>query len=258
MTEQPAQGRFLWCELMADDAEAAKGFYSRVTGWQTQPFEGGPVPYWIWMAGEMPAGGLMELPEDARSRGAPPHWMSYIYSDDIDGVCEKAKSLGGEIIFPPADIPTVGRLAVLHDPEGAVFGIMHPLDPPGPQPEKTPNGHMAWAELAISDPEAAFSFYSALFGWQETDSMDMGDAGIYQMFGPSAGVTVGGLYTKPAEMPASCWLYYFTVADLDEAVGTVKSLGGQVLNGPMEVPGGERVAQCLDPQGAGFALHSYT
>ena len=65
------------------------------------------------------------------------------------------------------------------------------------------------------------------------------------------------MFNKPAEMSGPpMWLYYVTVDDVDAAVAEVKKLGGQVLNGPMEVPDGGRIAQCVDPQGALFALHS--
>jgi predicted enzyme related to lactoylglutathione lyase len=67
----------------------------------------------------------------------------------------------------------------------------------------------------------------------------------------------GGMYTTPPSppMPPS-WLYYIHVGSADAAAAMVESLGGQVLNGPMEVPGGGRIAQCMDPQGGMFAVHS--
>ena len=79
--------------------------------------------------------------------------------------------------------------------------------------------------------------------------------GAYQMYG-KAGRTFGGMMTKPKGYPAPPhWLYYVTVADLDAALARVKKSDGKVWNGPMDIPGGERVAQCVDPQGAAFALH---
>ena len=68
---------------------------------------------------------------------------------------------------------------------------------------------------------------------------------------------MGGIFKKPAGQPGPpAWLHYIHVDNVDEKVGQVKELGGQVLNGPMDVPGGDRVAQCMDPQGAAFAIHS--
>ena len=65
------------------------------------------------------------------------------------------------------------------------------------------------------------------------------------------------MFTKPADMPGPpAWLYYINVEDVAASIEVVKELGGKVLNGPMEVPGGSFIAQCLDPQGAVFAIHS--
>ena len=80
--------------------------------------------------------------------------------------------------------------------------------------------------------------------------------GTYQMFGRGKG-PIGGMMNKPPDMPAPPhWLYYITVDDVDAAIKRVERHGGQLLNGPMDVPGGDRVAACMDPQGGAFALHS--
>ena len=100
-----------------------------------------------------------------------------------------------------------------------------------------------------------FSYFGTLFGWKKTETMDMGEAGLYQMYG-IGGRTLGGMFNKPADVPAVSWLYYIHVADVNQTVEKMKSLGGTLCNGPMEVPGGDLIAQCTDPQGAAFALHS--
>jgi len=154
------------------------------------------------------------------------------------------------------DIPEVGRFAVISDPQGAAIAIFTPKgDAPGH--DGMPNvGEFSWHELTTTDHERAYAFYQKLFGWDQTDAVDMGDAGVYQMYG-RGGVPLGGMWTKPADLPMPPnWLYYIRVPNADEAAERVKALGGQVLNGPMDVPGGDRIAQCMDPQGAAFAVHS--
>jgi predicted enzyme related to lactoylglutathione lyase len=85
----------------------------------------------------------------------------------------------------------------------------------------------------------------------------MGVMGIYHFYKRNGGdFPLGGIFKKPAEMPVSAWLYYALVKDVRKSAADVAKLGGKVLNGPMEVPGGDLIAQCLDPQGAAFALHS--
>ncbi|MCJ7753754.1 MAG: hypothetical protein MUP13_04255, partial [Thermoanaerobaculales bacterium] len=97
---------------------------------------------------------------------------------------------------------------------------------------------------------------SDLFGWKPAEAMDMGEAGIYQLYG-GGDAPLGGMFNKPNEMPGPpMWLYYVKVGDVNEVVKKVAELGGQVINGPMEVPGGDLIVQCLDPQGALFAIHS--
>jgi hypothetical protein len=116
-------------------------------------------------------------------------------------------------------------------------------------------GGWSWHELATTDREGAFKFYSALFGWVKTGDMDMGEAGIYQMYGLGE-IPMGGIYNKTHEMPVSNWLPYAMVPNADDAAATAKKQGGTILVGPMEVPGGDRIAMMLDPQGAAFAVHS--
>jgi predicted enzyme related to lactoylglutathione lyase len=99
-------------------------------------------------------------------------------------------------------------------------------------------------------------FYSDAFGWQPGDAMDMGDQGKYHIFNRPHGM-IGGMMNKPpamAHLPPH-WMIYFRVPDIDAAVERVKANGGQILNGPTEVPGGSRIVNAMDPQGAGFSLH---
>jgi uncharacterized protein len=248
------QGRFVWYELLAAETEAAKAFYTKVVGWGAQP---GPVPgmdYTLFTAGETPAGGLMLQPEDARKMGAPPSWIGYVAVDDVDATTERVKRLGGTVYVPPSDIPNVGRFSVLADPQKAVFALFKSLQTCEAQlPEPDSAGHISWHELLAEDWQKAFGFYSELFGWQKSDAMPMGEMGTYQMFS-TGGQAIGGMFNKPPAVPAPYWLYYFNVGDIDAAVERVWANGGQILNGPMEVPGGHWIIQGKDPQGAMFAL----
>lgn len=253
MNDTPT-GRFCWYELMTTDPEGAAGFYQEVTGWGTQPWEGGDQPYTMWMKGETPLGGLMALPEEAQAQGAPPHWLAYISTADVTATTARARELGANVLVDGMKLPEVGTISVIADPQGAVFCAFQPATyTPGHDDAPAP-GDVSWHELATTDWEAAWAFYSDLFDWQVADSMDMGDMGVYHMFHRGAH-PLGGMFNRPPEMPVSAWLLYVMVEDLDAAVEAVRSGGGQVLNGPMEVPGGGRVAQCMDAQGAAFALH---
>ena len=248
------RGEFVWYELMTTDAEGAKEFYTDVVGWGTTPFEGSPVPYTMWTKGESAIGGVMDLPDEARQAGAPPHWLAYVTVPDVDATAEKAKRMGGTVIHGPADIPEIGRFAILADPQGAVIAAFKGAqDMPGTTADPEP-GDVAWHELATTDYESAADYYADLFGWEKKDAMDMGDAGMYQLYGLGER-RLGGMYNKSPEMPfPPHWLYYVETADLDAAAAKVEKKGGKIMVGPMDVPGG-RIVIATDPQGAGFALH---
>lgn len=255
MSEFPL-GRFIWYELLTDDPDGAQPFYKDVVGWGTSEWDGGAGPYTMWMNGETAVGGVMQLPEEAKAMGAPPHWLAYVATPDVDETGRRAVELGATILNGPMDIPSVGRISIIADPQGAVFAAFTPeAEAPGHE-GPADVGEFSWHELITSNWEGAFDFYSALFGWEKTESIDMGEMGIYQMFGRN-GLTLGGMFNKSDDMPQPPgWLYYTCVPDVDAAAERVKALGGSIVNGPMEVPGGDKIVQCMDRHGVAFALHA--
>jgi predicted enzyme related to lactoylglutathione lyase len=246
---------FVWHELLTSDAEGAKKFYGGVLGWKTKAFAAGAPGYQIWLAGEKEVGGVMGFTDEMKKAGVSPHWLGHVCVDDVDATIEKAKGLGAKVLKPPMDIPTVGRFCIFADPQGVAVSAYAPQTPGGGPVEEMPAGHFAWNELATTNWEQAFAFYSKLFGWEKDTAVDMGPLGTYQLF-KAAGAknAMGGMYNRSPDMPQSSFLYYVNVPEIDALIAKVKSLGGAVLNGPMEVPGGMRVAQCLDPQGAAIAF----
>jgi predicted enzyme related to lactoylglutathione lyase len=143
----------------------------------------------------------------------------------------------------------------MKDPQGAMFSIYEPLNPPQEAEGEPKLGDVSWHELYTTDAEAAMKFYTTLFGWKPTESMDMGEMGKYHMFG--RGFPLGGMMNKPPQMAQvpPAWNMYFRVDDVNAAGDRVKANGGQVTNGPMEVPGGDWIVNCMDPQGAAFSMH---
>jgi predicted enzyme related to lactoylglutathione lyase len=248
-------GRFVWYELMTTDPGAAKAFYGEVVGWGTQDVPMPGMTYTLFTVGETHVSGLMDLPEDARKRSAPPSWLGYVAVDDVDATAEHAKRLGGAVHVPPRDIPNVGRFSIIADPQGATLGLLFRSSNPGQDhpPELGSAGRAGWNELLATNWETAFAFYGELFGWRKPEAVPIGEMGVYQLF--SAGeLPIGGMFTKPPMVPVPFWLYYFNVSDIDAAAARVTASGGQILNGPMEVPGGSWIVQGRDPQGAMFAL----
>jgi predicted enzyme related to lactoylglutathione lyase len=114
-------------------------------------------------------------------------------------------------------------------------------------------GLIGWHELQAGDLEGAFSFYSGLFGWTKADAVDMGAAGVYQLFA-TGGAPVGGMMKRSSEATRPYWLYYFNVDAIDSAIERTNKAGGKVTSGPHPVPGGSWIAHCTDPLGAKFAM----
>jgi len=245
------RGRFVWHELMSSDPDAAVGFYGKIVGWKTQTWQG-DASYRMWTAGGIPVGGLMALPDEAKRAGSPSHWLSYMGVNDVDAATRQATSLGARVHVPPETVPGAGRFSVLIDPQGASFGLLKP----GQESPEAKVGGFSWHELATTDWKRGWDFYRALFGWEKTGEMDMGAQGTYFMFG-LGGAPMGGIYNKPLEVPMPNWLPYVSVKSADDAAAGTPRLGGRVLMGPMEVPGGsgDRITVGLDPQGASFAVH---
>ncbi|BDA83462.1 glyoxalase [Aureimonas sp. SA4125] len=241
-------GSFCWYELVTSDAAAAEAFYAKVTGWTMRDSGQATPRYTLASAAGSDVAGIMARPcEDV-----PPMWLGYVAVPDVDASAASFVSAGGAIEKPPADIPGIGRFAVVTDPEGVrvtVFATRQ--DPPAPVAPGTP-GHFAWHELNARDGTAAFDFYNRQFGWQKSMAMDMGPMGVYQLVSDGE-KDIGAMMTNAAA-PAPFWLYYIQVESIEAASLRLTEAGGTIANGPHEVPGDNWIVQAIDPQGAMFAM----
>ena len=172
MADSSLLGRLLWYELLTSDMKAAEQFYKPVVGWSVTPFEGSPESYDMWVRSDgVPVGGVMKLPQ---GMNVPPHWGMYVGVPNLEEGVARIEKLGGSWMSPVIDVPTVGRMRTMKDPQGAMFSIYEPASPPK-NPEGEPQvGDVSWHELYTTDAEAALAFYTTLFGWKPTESMDMG------------------------------------------------------------------------------------
>jgi uncharacterized protein len=248
-----SHGRFLWYELMTTDTKAAKAFYAKVMGWEPRDASAPGMPYTLFSAGEETVCGLTNLQQEARRADVVPKWIGYVGVDDVDAAADQVKRLGGAVYVPPTNVPGISRFSVVADPQQATFVLFKWLEPGDGKPaDQNAAGRVGWHELLAANWERAFPFYSALFDWQRADA-DNEASSTYQQFS-AGGQNIGGMYTKPESVPIPFWLYYFNTDDVDAAVKRVTAAGGRILEGPIGVPGGSRVARCIDPQGAMFAL----
>jgi len=254
-----AHGSFIWYELITPDPDGAKAFYDAVVGWTIG--EASPEFNGYRMIGRSDggsAGGVLPLTDEMRQHGARPTWLGYIGVDDVDEAVAAIEKAGGKALMPAFDIPDIGRIALVADPQGVPFYVMKPTPPAGNEdkvsdvfsPDRP--GRVSWNELATRDPKAALDFYVSKFGWTKGDVMPMGDMGDYQ-FITHHGVPLGAMMTAAPENQ-SRWRYYIRVGNVDRAKQAVEAGGGTVIHGPQEVPGGDRILIGTDPQGAEFAL----
>ena len=247
MADQSVRGRFVWHELMTPDAAAAHAFYSKAIGWKSQPWEEDPS-YVMFAANRGLVGASTAL-----ENGDAPHWLPYIGTGDIEQTIAAATDKGASVVKPVDTLSSGSKYAVLQDPFGATFGLYESADEYG-QITEPQTGEYSWHELMSTDHEAAFDFYSELFGWEKLAEHDMGDMGVYLIWG-IGGRQLGGMM-KAMEGVSPAWTGYVFVKDVNQTAKKVKSAGGQVVNGPMEVPGGDWIVQLTDPQGALFAAHA--
>ncbi|MBV9985481.1 VOC family protein [Bradyrhizobium sp.] len=245
-------GRFIWYELLSTDTAGARKFYGNVLGWSARDASTADFAYSILIARGAPVCGLMDLPAEGQRMGARPRWVGYVAVEDTDAAADLVKHRGGAIYVPPTD-SNIGRISIVADPQTATLAMVQGLKLAEARPRDADEvGCVGWHELFATDSGTALAFYADVFGWQDVPS-EPGPVASYRLFS-AGGDTIGGMFNKLPRVPVPFWVYYFNVADLDRAMASVKAGGGQVVHGPMGLPGGFSIARCVDPQGAMFAL----
>jgi len=246
-------GTFCWVELGTTDSEAAKSFYTQLFGWDHVDNPMGPDGvYTLLKLDGKDVGGLYKMMPDMLAQGIPPHWLSYIYVSNADETAEKAKAEGATVMNGPFDVATLGRMAVIQDPTGAVFALWQPKDQKGAGIYNVPNSFI-WNELGTRDTQKAGEFYSKVFGWAQEGFP--GSPVEYTVF-KNGDRGAGGMYQITPEMGPvpPHWLVYFAVDDCDAKVQKATGLGARVMKPAEDIPGVGRFAILIDPQGAVFAI----
>jgi predicted enzyme related to lactoylglutathione lyase len=249
MANHTIRGHFVWHDLITPNRGGAHDFYSTAFGWKSEGGEGDA-------SGSAFAAVSGQVGETLERKDVAPHWLAYVAVDDVDGAVERAIQHGATVQTQPTSSPDGARVATLFDPHGAAFGLH--ASSAGDEPESPAGyGQVTWHELVTNvDPREAFDWYAALTGWDKLAEHEMGPMGVYLIFGRN-GVQLGGMFDqrKMGREGPAYWLGYVRVKDLDGTVTAVQGGRGLLLTGPMEVPGGDRIAQFRDPYGAMFAAY---
>jgi uncharacterized protein len=246
-------GDFIWYELLTSDAAAAERFYGEVVGWSFHDPDGSGYVH-ISASPDQQIGGLVQLTPEMQQGGARPGWLGYVHVADVDAEAAAWERAGGRVQMPAMDIPNVGRIALLADPQGVPLYVMTPaaeLEEGGDSAafSTTEARHVRWNELDTPEDARALAFYGERFGWTKLGAMPMGEMGDYTFIAAN-GVGIGAVMRS--SNPS--WRYYIGVDDIDRAAAAVEGGGGAVLDGPHEIPGGDFSLHGRDPQGAAFGL----
>ncbi|MDX1334833.1 MAG: VOC family protein [Gammaproteobacteria bacterium] len=248
------QGTFCWIDLATTDAGSAVVFYTSVFDWQVNdiPTPDG-VPYNLFQQDGHDVCALYQMPSEMMQAGTPPAWNSFIAVDDADAMAEQVVARGGSVIQQPFNVMDFGRMAVLKDPDGAVFSFWQNMSKMGERIVNVPNT-WCWNELYCNNPEQEIAFYEALFSW--THDISKNPMGLDYVTYKRDGQELAGMLQIQSDwgsMPPA-WGVYFTVADVQETMAKVKAAGGKVLMDPMPIPGVGEFTSVTDPQGAFFNI----
>jgi uncharacterized protein len=233
-----------WTDCSCSDVDKAADFYRGLLGWDVPEGDPNFGGYRSASLNGKSVAGLMGQMEPG-----PVVWTTYLKTDDSAATAALVVEHGGSVMFPPFDVGPLGKMAILVDPTGAVFGTWEPAIHTGSQVMNDP-GARCWSELITTDVAAATEFYGKVFGWEFGGSPDYTEFKV-------AGQPVGGIMAKTAMMPAempSNWGVYFTVTDIAASVAKAAELGATVILASMEVPQTGTMAVLMDPNGAPFNI----
>lgn len=216
-------GMFVWRELYTPDIEASKRFYGELAGWSLKKAPMPGMDYWLATVGDRQVGGLFQPKE------GPAHWNCYVSVPDADAAANAAKTAGGTVLNGPLDIPGVGRMATIRDPQGAMLSVLKNLTGDSPAGRMPVAGEFCWEQINTTDLAAAKEFYAKVVGWKVLSYNGM------EMFGPAEGQGAASFMTTPPGVP-SHWLTFIAVPKLTDANTRAVKLGGKVMMDSIAVP----------------------
>lgn len=242
-----------WVDLATPDVEASLAFYTELFGWASER-SASPMGEYISVSVDgQPVGGMMAASGDMA--GVPATWTVFLHVTDIHATVRAIEVEGGSVLEPVFAIPDGTRIAVVADPDGAMFALSDGLAAHGTWYSHEP-GAATWIELLTADPSAAESFYASVFDWKAVTDADVADGGEpYTVFLLHED-EVAGMLPVPDGVPSGTppsWSVYFATADCEASVQHAVSLGAGIVVPTTDIPGG-RFAVLSDPQGARFDL----
>ena len=251
--DRHAPGSFCAIELATTDQNAAKSFYTNLFGWTVQDFPMGPDQvYTMFSIDGRNAAAAYALRPEQRAQGVPPHWMLYVTVESADDAAGRVAQFGGKVLAPAFDVFTLGRMAVLQDPAGAVFSVWQPKTHIGTGITGV-DGTLCWADLSTPDPGRAKQFYADVFGWQIAPGENDSSGYLHIKNGEHFIGGIPPVAYRSASMPPH-WLAYFLVSNCDASTAKAKESGAGVMMPPTSMENVGRWSVLSDPQGAVFSV----
>jgi uncharacterized protein len=254
LTTEYVPGAPIWVDLGTPDVDATAAFYGALFGWEFEsagPDAGG---YGMFTLDGKTVAAVGPLTEE----GAKPTWTVYFHTADADATAKAVEQAGGTVRFGPMDIFDQGRMAAFTDPTGAAFAVWQPGENKGLDAVTVPST-LCWTELYTTDPDRAKAFYQSVFDWTTEDVPMSGFTyTLVRPAGTGQEASQGGIMGMSEEMIGAGipvhWQPYFEAADCDATVALATEKGGTVVMAGEDVEDVGRLAQLVDPSGAGFAV----
>lgn len=254
IVENYSDGTPSWVDLMTTDQDAAIDFYGDLFGWESEKASPEAGSYGMCTKDGEPVAGIGPIPDGAPF---PAVWTTYISTSDVNATLASATDAGGQVLSPATTIgdgdQTVGRMAIVSDPAGGVFGLWEPALHTGARRVNEP-GSLIWNELRSTHPEVSREFLASVFGY--TYEPQEGDGDLDYNVIQVDDRQVGGVMAIPADLKGdvhSHWLTYFAVESTNETTAAAVASGATLLAPAMDSPYG-RLAILADAQGAAFAV----
>jgi hypothetical protein len=252
-TVESHTGKFVWAELFTTDPASAAKFYSGLFGWTAITVEQHGTAYTVLSNGNHPIAGLRQ-----RDSSAAPHaarWINYIAVADIGAALAAVAKAGGVVRAPARDFPELGSLAIITDGDHAPVGLIQSSS--GDSPDREPGlGEWNWFHLFVRNPQAAADFYRQVLNYDVTPDSRLGRK--TELLLATGDFNRGGISPLPDRADAKPgWLGVIRVTDIDDLVGRVPALGGEVIVVPHAAALGSRFALIADPTGGTVGVVEY-
>lgn len=255
-------GKIIWHELITDTPKETQRFYTELFGWTFEPLADKGANYFLIRHKNEVIGGMIDqnrLPTTADIS----QWVALIAVTDISRAAKMVTNSGGTVFTPPTSLGDRGEIAVVADPQGALFALLQTRDgDPADQDTSPSAGAFLWHELWTGEVDSAVAFYSKLAPYRmEQKKLGTAEEPIDYVVMNAQEHKRGGIRENPFKGLPPIWVNYLRViddAELDDILARVESLGGEILIPAIARPGGGTVAVITGPSGAGIALQTWS